>query len=429
MNLDNLKIDTIEPLRGLPITGLRINSTNVSTLEPLRGMALTLLEAANTKITDLSPIHGMPLKGVRLAKTGIQDISALRDAPLEWADLGYAEILDFSPLKGAPLKEIDISGNNQRKDKTFNFLIDAPIEKLYARESLVSDLSALRGKPLRKFDIKNNDVADLTPIMDAPITELSILDSPRIKDLTPLLRLTKLEKLRINYFGPLLAQLRNHPSLKLIAEGVGDYRPAEDVWKDWDARVASDRIAARIKLESLLASHCTKAADGMLEVNLASQNLSDLAALKGLKISKLSLDNNPLDDLAPLEGMPLVNLNLTSCWALIDLRPLRGQSLKVLRLFKSQVSDLSPLLGMPLEHFYFDGTPVKDLRPLLEMPKLRRVMIPRTAENLEVLRELKSLEYLGWEGDWEGDGDAGHPRLTPAEFWKRYDALKGAEPK
>ena len=63
---------------------------------------------------------------------------------------------------------------------------------------------------------------------------------------------------------------------------------------------------------------------------------------------------------------------------------------------------------------------------MLEMPKLRRVMLPHAATNIEVLRPLTHLEYLGWEDDWEGDPDTGHPRLTPAEFWKRYDALKAA---
>ncbi len=53
-------------------------------------------------------------------------------------------------------------------------------------------------------------------------------------------------------------------------------------------------------------------------------------------------------------------------------------------------------------------------------------MIPRAATNIEVLRPLKNLERIGWDGDWDGPGDTGRPRLTAAEFWVRYDAQQAA---
>ena len=109
-----------------------------------------------------------------------------------------------------------------------------------------------------------------------------------------------------------------------------------------------------------------------------------------------------------------------------DLAPLRGMPLVTLRLRQSHVTDLSPLRGMPLERLVCEETKVKDLSPLTELPKLREVMIPRAATNIEVLRPLRTLEYIGWEGDWQGDVNNGHLRLTPGEFWKRYDALKAA---
>ena len=52
-------------------------------------------------------------------------------------------------------------------------------------------------------------------------------------------------------------------------------------------------------------------------------------------------------------------------------------------------------------------------------------MVPQRATNLEVLRHHPTLQYLGWENDW--DADANRPKLTTAEFWTRYDAQRAAK--
>ena len=51
-----------------------------------------------------------------------------------------------------------------------------------------------------------------------------------------------------------------------------------------------------------------------------------------------------------------------------------------------------------------------------------------TATNIEVLRPLTNIEYIGWAEDC-CEGDTAHSKLTAAEFWKRYDALKAVGPK
>ena len=81
---------------------------------------------------------------------------------------------------------------------------------------------------------------------------------------------------------------------------------------------------------------------------------------------------------------------------------------------------------MRLKQIAFDETAVTDVSALLDMPILEAAIVTKRATNLEVLRHHPTLQYLGWEGDWGGDGDGGHPRLTTAEFWQRYDALKAA---
>ena len=80
---------------------------------------------------------------------------------------------------------------------------------------------------------------------------------------------------------------------------------------------------------------------------------------------------------------------------------------------------------MRLKALNFDSTAVKDVSPLLDMPILEAAMVNREATNLEVLRQHPTLKYLGWESpDW--DDPNRRPKLTTAEFWARYDALKGA---
>ena len=254
------------------------------------------------------------------------------------------------------------------------------------------------------MDIGGSKVFDLSPLKGSPITELKINGCP-VTDFRPLLDLPKLEKLKVSNDARGLEVLRSHGTLSYLDEDDNNtYRPVAEFWPKYDARVA----AARERLKRLVMEKSRAAADGPVELNLHGQNLTDLSGLglEGAKITNLIIDGNPIADLSPLRGMPL----------------------KVLYLGGSQVRDLSPLRGLPLERLYFNGTPVKDLRPLLEMPKLRRVLIPSTAENIEILRPLTQLEYLGWDRD-EGAA-VGPASLTPAEFWKRFDALrKGAAEK
>ena len=88
---------------------------------------------------------------------------------------------------------------------------------------------------MEKLSLFWNNVSDLSPLRGAPITELSIYHDP-LQDLTPLLDLPKLEKLRVSKLGKLLAPLRHHPTLKFIAYDDEPYRPAAEFWAAYDAQ-------------------------------------------------------------------------------------------------------------------------------------------------------------------------------------------------
>ena len=54
----------------------------------------------------------------------------------------------------------------------------------------------------------------------------------------PLLQLPKLEKLRVPDGAKKLDPLRQHPTLKFIANGDAPYRPVAEFWKEYDAQQA-----------------------------------------------------------------------------------------------------------------------------------------------------------------------------------------------
>jgi hypothetical protein len=112
--------------------------------------------------------------------------------------------------------------------------------------------------------------------------------------------------------------------------------------------------------------------------------------------------------------MPLETLNATSLTLVEDLEPLRGLPLRSLNLHRStRVKSLEPLRGMPLNDLTITATGVSDVSPLADTP-LRQLTfeVGRIERGFDVLRALSELR-----GIYVGTG-----RLTPAEFWKRYDA-------
>ena len=87
----------------------------------------------------------------------------------------------------------------------------------------------------------------------------------------------------------------------------------------------------------------------------------------------------------------------------------------------TQVRDLSVVKDMPLVELDLSGCNfIKDLGPLATSQKLEKLALPRHFTNLEPLRLLYNLKFIGYansEKDWD--------KLLPvADFWKAYDERK-----
>lgn len=165
--------------------------------------------------------------------------------------------------------------------------------------------------------------------------------------------------------------------------------------------------------------------------------ITDLKPLQGMKLEKLYLNNTPIRDLGPLAGMPLKELMLVGS-KVNNLKALKGTPLQELWLNGAQVRDISPLAGCPLISLTLEGTKVSDLKPLSKMSSLKRLHIGQTlvrdltplkslklerliftpkniGMGLDVVRNMKTLTEVGTTLE---------ARMSPQEFWSRYDRKK-----
>lgn len=416
------RIDTIEPLRGLPITRLQFPNTQVKDLGPLSGMkTLRHLDASHMTAPDLAPLRELNLTSLNIRYNPVADLSPLSGMPLRFIALHGSRVSDITPICNPHLDQLDASNTRIRSIEP---LAASPIEQLHLYQTSVQDLAPLRGKPLTVLTISETPVRDLSPLRGAPLRELSIWNTS-ITDLSPLLEMPALERLRVSRFAQDLTALQSHPSLAFIAYEGGHWIRIEDLfWQDYHAiRTNNSRTSAEALQQIIAKATADAKGAAPVELNCSENDIYSLAALAGLRLTHLNADSNPFTDLRPLAGMPLTWLALRKC-AVADLTPLRDLPLKSLHLYKTRVVDLSPLRGLPLEDLYFDATPVRDLSPLLEIPTLRRVMIPRDADNIEILKQHKGLEYIGWEEDWYGHPHSGRPGWTAEQFWARWDQRK-----
>jgi len=142
--------------------------------------------------------------------------------------------------------------------------------------------------------------------------------------------------------------------------------------------------------------------------------LTDLEALRGLRLTAFSVSGAPFSDLSPLSGMPLRSLTVRGC-RVRSLEPLRGMRLEWLDAARTLVDDLGPLAGMPLRTLAIDHTPVRDLTGLAHMPLEEVRFGPlRGAQftGLDGLRAATAIRSLGSAAD----------QLMPAgPFWAAYD--------
>ena len=250
LNLQDLPIDNLTQLKGVPLKSLRLTGTKVKDLRPLAGMQLTWLDLGGTPVSDLSPLQGMPL---------------------EWLSLFEAlHVSDLSPLKGMPLTFLELHDCHQVKEITA--LKGMPLTILSLWETTVSDISALKGMPLKQLFLDGTKVTDLSALKGMSLEVLGLWSVNTVSDISPLrgmsLKTLNLGCTKVSDLSPL--QGMPLESLGLVAVPATDLRP----------------------LKGMVLS-------GFL--HLTGSGITDISVLRGMPLQELTLDTcKNLNDLTPL---------------------------------------------------------------------------------------------------------------------------------
>jgi serine/threonine protein kinase/Leucine-rich repeat (LRR) protein len=410
LNLSNTKIAELSPLAGMPLGSLDLDGCNeITNFEPLQEFrSLVSLQARRTQISDLSPLLGLPLTELSLDEARVFDISVLRGMKLNKLSLRNTRVADLSPLAGMPLALLD------------------------ATAIPATDYSPLAGAPLEKCIIQSSPLRDLSFLRDSPVKELTLFGCNGLRGYSVLAGLKSLDLLILpQSFRSLpeedlaaIGTLRSHPTLKNIQteyrEGGGflinTAQSKNDFWKDWDHEQAFVPALRKTGIQFDL----RKLPAGTYRFSILNQPRIDLSVLKGAPISELHIGRSGIADLTPVRDLPLRSLGL---WGnpVTDLSPLRGMQIEELTIEQTRVSDVSPLIGLPLKKLYLRGcADLTDVSALVKIPTLEKLTIPMNIQNIEVLRQMPNLQWLGFHNR---PSDDNFPATSAEEFWTMWAGL------
>ena len=146
---------------------------------------------------------------------------------------------------------------------------------------------------------------------------------------------------------------------------------------------------------------------------MESCGLTDLSPFRGLPLRQFQCWKNQVTDLSPLAGMQLTDLVVAEN-RVRDISVVKGMPLNMLGFAGNQVADLSPVRGSKLKQIYMDGNNITDVTPLEGM-QLEAIVfdVNKITKGMDVLRNMNSIKRIG---------TGFNRQLSPAEFWKKYDA-------
>ncbi len=218
LNLGDMPIDDLAALNltGLPISHLFLASTRIHDLTPLKGMLLRRLSMVFVKgPIDLSPLRGMPLEQLLADGVELSDLSALAGMKLT---VFHGRIDDFKSLHGMPLEDLALQTSVLT---SLNEFTGCPIQNLRITCPVLTDISATRTMRLKRADLS---------------------ECQALRDFTPLLACSALERLKVPPGVKEIEVLRNHPKLVALGyEGGKPETPVAEFWKDFDAKRAAGK--------------------------------------------------------------------------------------------------------------------------------------------------------------------------------------------
>ncbi len=235
LGFDSCDISDLAPLREIATLRYLIlqNCKNLKSLEPLRGMPLTYLRIDRFPITDLAPLKGMRLQGLDLFEVPITSLSPIEGMPMGEFSLRTSRVSDLSPLAGMPLDFLNLSDSPVTD---LSILPRLKISRLIMTSIPVTDFSPLASLKLIYLRLSNTKFSDLALLRNQPIRELFLDGCGELSDLTQLSEFRFLETLTIPAQSKDIHFLRQMPSLKRLGFTEADLRPPAEFWKAYEVR-------------------------------------------------------------------------------------------------------------------------------------------------------------------------------------------------
>ena len=275
-----------------------------------------------------------------------------------------------------PLSDRELRRRLKAKNPEFNDKLqigrkEGRIVAIGLVQTKVSDLTPLAGLKLEELHLLDLPVSDLGPLAGMPLKTLDIIDCP-VTDISVLagmpLEILYLEGSNIESVAPL--------------KGL----PLHELWIN-KTRVTDLRPLQGMEIRML---------------NLTDSPVTDISVVQKFPLNTLWLGGTPVEDFSALEGLYLESLDVhDTAFGNADLALLKGMPLQRLNIARTKVTDLKPLAGLQLQRLIFTPS--------------------RIEHGLEVIRNMSSLRELDTHFRPER-------RLTPEEFWERYDADQSLSP-
>ncbi|MBN8526201.1 MAG: hypothetical protein J0M02_12780, partial [Planctomycetes bacterium] len=361
-------------IRAVPDGTLSLKATGgelkLESLEPLRGLPLSSLDiSGQEKLHDLGPLVGLPLQSLIARSTGVRDFAVLRSLRLRRLALGWYESgFSLDLVRGMPLELLDAAGTGS---VDLGCLAGMPLRelRLYGCDSL-ADITALRGMPLGILTLEaprtgSATLRDLAPLSGLPLTEVNLSWQQGVAGVAALAG-APLRRLILN--GTAVDDLRPaiSPALRNLAIGM---TPLRDL-----------RPLAGVPLETLDCSP-QNIADGLDQL-LQQPGLRQVCGFRREDFPRWLALSRAIEDANP-------DYTWTATGAFRDGRLVELRLVKPLR-------DLAPLADLAdLRVLQLGGAPA-DLRPLAGLRLEELVFTPALgARGLDALRAMTSLKRIG----------------------------------
>ncbi|MCQ2315640.1 MAG: leucine-rich repeat domain-containing protein [Bacteroidales bacterium] len=425
-------VSDITPINSCgQLTYLDISGTNVTTLDSVT-IAPTLhnLNISSTEIADLEPIrHLEELQSINLDNTNVTDLSPLSNImKLNEIEFSNTRVSDLMPLKDIPhLIRIycDNTGIDSQKASEFQ-KANGNVMVIYETATLRSWWDGLqiywKTAFTKQLDI---DIEPNSEELHRLIQIKSLEVDAAIQDVTPISRLTNLERLciantKIIDIQPLKGLL-NLKTLEMQNTKIRDLKPLEDLGNLQEINIENTLVADLTPLHN---------SNNLLIVRAENSKINKTAAL-GLKnaqpqvtiiyqTKKLeswwnTLDNNWREifkqyvkvDLTPkpiqlqkVADITEITVN-SNDYAVSDLEPLsKLYFLKKLIIKDNQLKDLTPLAGKDkLEELDVSGNAIENIFPLAKVTTLKSLAVENTlVDDINILENMHKLKVLNISG-------------------------------